>query len=57
MTPLVSLAEVSKLLAVCKGTVRSLVHDGQLRCVRLKENGPMRFDLRDVEKFVESRKG
>jgi excisionase family DNA binding protein len=57
MTPLISLAEVSKLLAVCKGTVRSLVHDGQLRCVRLKENGPMRFDLRDVEKFVESRKG
>lgn len=57
MTPLVGIAEVAKLLAVCKGTVRSLVHDGQLRCVRLKENSPMLFDLRDVEKFVESRKG
>ncbi len=57
MTPLLGIAEVAKLLAVCKGTVRSLVHDGQLRCVRLKENGPMRFDMRDLEKFIEQHKG
>jgi hypothetical protein len=32
------------------------VHDGELPCVRLTKGGPMRFDLRDIEKFVERHK-
>jgi excisionase family DNA binding protein len=57
VTPLISLAEVSKLLAVSKGTVRKLVHTGKLPCVRLIENGPMRFEPRDVEKLISQNKG
>lgn len=53
MTPLVSIGEVAKLLSVSTITVRRLVHGGELPCVRLTKAGPLRFDLRDVEKFVE----
>ena len=52
MTPLLSISEVSKLLAVSKITVRRKVNSEELSCIRLTRGGPMRFDLRDVEKFV-----
>ena len=52
MTPLLSISEVSKLLAVSKITVRRKVSTGELPCIRLSKGGPLRFDLRDVEKFV-----
>ena len=57
MSPLLSIGEVSKLLNVSVITVRRKVSAGELPCIRLSKGGPMRFDLRDVEKFVEQRKG
>ena len=57
MTPLLNIAEVSKLLSVSKITIRRKVSAGELPCIRLSKGGPMRFDLRDVEKFVEKCKG
>ena len=56
MTPLVGIDEVARLLAVSKITVRRKVSAGELPCVRLTKGGPMRFDLRDVERFVAERK-
>jgi excisionase family DNA binding protein len=56
MTALVSIGEVAKLLAVSVITVRRKVSSGELPCVRLTPGGPMRFDLRDVEKFIAQHK-
>jgi len=53
VTPLLSISDVSKLLAVSVITVRRKVSAGELPCIRLTKGGPMRFDLRDVEKFVQ----
>lgn len=56
MTPLLSIAEVSKLLAVSVMTVRRLVDEGDLPCVRLRKSGkgaPLKFTQADVEKFVQ----
>ena len=52
MTPLLSISENRKLLAVSKITVRRKVNSEELPCIRLIRGGPMRFDLRDVEEFV-----
>ncbi len=52
MTALVGIRDVAKLLAVSVITVRRKVSAGELPCVRLTKGGPMRFDVRDVEKFV-----
>ncbi len=57
MTPLIGIAEVAKLLAVSVITVRRKVGSGELPCIRLTKGGPMRFDLRDVEKFVQQHRG
>ena len=57
MTPLIGIAEVAKLLAVSVITVRRKVGAGELPCIRLTKGGPMRFDMRDIEKFVERHKG
>ena len=57
MTPLVTIKDVSALLAVSVITVRRLVATGELCCVRLSKGGPLRFDMADVQKFVASRKG
>jgi excisionase family DNA binding protein len=57
MTALVSIGDVAKLLNVSKITIRRKVNSGELPVVRLTKGGPMRFDLRDVEKFVEAHKG
>ena len=51
--PLLSISEVSKLLAVSVITVRRKVSSGELPVIRLTKGGPMRFDVRDVEKFVQ----
>lgn len=56
MTPLLSIGEVANLLAVSKITIRRKVSAGELPCIRLSKGGPMRFDLRDVEKFVQQHK-
>lgn len=56
MSPLVGIAEVAKLLNVSKMTIRRKVSAGELPCVRMSPGGPMRFDMRDVERFVESHK-
>ena len=57
VTPLIDIAEVARLLAVSKVTIRRKVNLGELPCVRLTKGGPMRFDLRDIEKFIEQHKG
>jgi excisionase family DNA binding protein len=56
MAPLVGIAEVARLLAVSTITIRRKVSTGELRCVRLTKGGPMKFDLRDVQRFVEQHK-
>ena len=56
MTALVRIAEVARLLDVSIVTIRRKVNAGELPCIRLTKGGPMRFDLRDVEKFVEQHK-
>lgn len=56
MTPLMSIGDVAKLLAVSTVTIRRKVSAGELPCIRLSKGGPMRFDLRDVEKFVQQHK-
>jgi excisionase family DNA binding protein len=53
MTPLIGIADVAKLLAVSTITIRRKVNTGELPCIRLTKGGPIRFDMRDVEKFVE----
>jgi len=53
MSPLLSIGEVSKLLNVSVITVRRKVSSGELPCIRLSKGGPMRFDVRDVERFVQ----
>ena len=57
MTPLIGIDEVARLLSVSKITVRRKVSSGELPCIRLTKGGPMRFDLRDVEKFVQEHRG
>ncbi len=56
MAPLVGIAEVARLLAVSTITIRRKVAQGELRCVRMTKGGPMRFDVRDIEKFVAAHK-
>lgn len=56
MAPLLNIAEVAKLLSVSTITIRRKVHDGELPCVRLTKGGPMRFDVRDIEKFIAQHK-
>lgn len=56
MTPLLSISEVSKLLAVSVITVRRKVSAGELPVVRLTKGGPMRFDVRDIERFIAEHK-
>ncbi len=56
MTPLIGIAEVARLLAVSKITIRRLVSAGELRCVRLSTGGPLRFDVADIQKFIVSHK-
>ena len=56
MTALVSISDVAKLLAVSKITIRRKVSAGELPCIRITKGGPMRFDVRDVEKFIAQHK-
>jgi excisionase family DNA binding protein len=57
MSPLLNIGDVAKLLNVSKITIRRKVSGGELPCVRLSPGGPMRFDVRDVERLVEKCKG
>ena len=56
MTPLIGIDEVARLLSVSKITIRRKVSAGELPCVRLTMGSPMRFDLRDVERFIAEHK-
>ena len=56
MTPLIGINEVARLLSVSKITIRRKVSAGELPCVRMSKGGPMRFDLRDVERFIAEHK-
>jgi excisionase family DNA binding protein len=56
MTPLLGIAEVARLLAVSKITIRRKVSAGELPCIRITKGGPMRFDVRDIEKFITQHK-
>jgi excisionase family DNA binding protein len=56
MTPLIGIAEAARLLACSTSTIRRKVACGELPCIRLTKGGRMRFDLRDIEKFVEKHK-
>lgn len=56
MTPLIGISEVARLLSVSKITIRRKVSAGELPCVRLTKGGPMRFDLRDIERFIAAHK-
>ena len=56
MTPLIGIADVAKLLAVSTITIRRKVNTGELPCIRLTKGGPMRFDMRDIERFIEKHK-
>lgn len=56
MTPLVGIDEVARLLNVSKITIRRKVSSGELPCVRLTKGGPMRFDVRDIERFIAEHK-
>jgi excisionase family DNA binding protein len=53
MTPLIGITEVARLLCVSKITIRRKVSLGELPCIRLSKGGPLRFDLRDIEKFID----
>ena len=53
MSPLLGIGDVAKLLNVSKITIRRKVNAGELPCIHLTKGGPMRFDVRDIEKFVE----
>jgi excisionase family DNA binding protein len=53
MTPLLSISEVSKLLAVSKITIRRKVSSGELPVIRLTKGGPLRFTLADIERFIQ----
>jgi excisionase family DNA binding protein len=56
MAPLIGIAEVARLLSVSKITIRRKVSTGELPCIRLTKGGPLRFDMRDVERFVAERR-
>jgi len=56
MTPLIGIADVAKLLAVSTITIRRKVSIGELPCIRLTKGGPMRFGVRDVERFIQAHK-
>jgi excisionase family DNA binding protein len=56
MSPLIDIAEVARLLGVSKITVRRKVINRELPCVRLTKGGPLRFDVRDIEKFIAQHK-
>ncbi len=52
--PLLTIAEVAKLLAISERSVKRLLTRRGLRCVRLGRS--LRFDPADVSRFVAARK-
>ena len=56
LRPLIDIAEVARLLGVSKITIRRKVACRELPCIRLTGGGPMRFDPRDIEKFIAEHK-
>jgi excisionase family DNA binding protein len=49
---LLSAKEVAAILNTSDKRVRELVRDGQLRSIRLGEEGWHRFDPREIERFL-----
>jgi len=56
MIPLLGIADVARILNVSTITVRRKVSAGELPCIRLTKGGPMRFDPRDLERFIQAHK-
>ena len=56
LEPLLAIGEVARLLGVSKITIRRKVSSGELPCIRLTKGGPMRFDVRDIERFIAQHK-
>ena len=56
MIPLLSIGEVSRVLNVSKITIRRLVGAGELPVIRMSKGGPLRFDPKDLEKFIAEHK-
>jgi excisionase family DNA binding protein len=56
MSPLLEIADVARILNVSIITVRRKVSAGELPCIRLTKGGPMRFDPRDLEHFIQAHK-
>jgi excisionase family DNA binding protein len=59
MSPLLSISDVAKFLAISDDTVRRLVARGELPAIRLPQKlgrGTLRFNLKDIEKFIEQHK-
>jgi len=56
MNPLMDIGEVARILGVSKITIRRKVSAGELPCIRLTRGGPMRFDPRDLERFIQTHK-
>lgn len=53
---LLKLKEACKYLSLSPWRVRKLVCDRVLPFIQLEERGPFLFDIRDLDKFIESRK-
>jgi len=56
LVPLLKPKDAAKILCISIFSLRRLVADGSLRCVRLSDGGQMRFDVADVRRFIEQHK-
>lgn len=56
VTPLLGIREAAQCLDCSDDTIRRIVHAGELPCIRLTKNGPMKFDPLDLEAFKEQHK-
>jgi len=53
---LLTVRDTARVLAVCEKTLWTLTRDGKLPAVRIGKRG-IRYDRRDIERFIESAKG
>ncbi|MDD1728637.1 MAG: helix-turn-helix domain-containing protein [Methanospirillum sp.] len=52
--PLITTADAASILAVSRGTIRTLIKSGQLRAVRISSE--YRIDEADLNRFIEVNK-
>jgi excisionase family DNA binding protein len=51
-TELLSPSEVARLLGVHKATVYRRIHEGEIRAIRLGEDGPLRVRSDELERWL-----